>query len=84
MKIEALRIFFLALTTQERQEFAKNCGTSPNYINQIYGGQRVCSPTLAIKIDKYSGGAVRVDDLCPDTDWDYIRQQAIAQAKTQS
>lgn len=84
MKIEQLRKFFLALTMQERWEFAKKCGTSPHYINQIYGGQRVCNPTLAIEIEKHSNGAVKCDILSPKTDFEYIRQQAIAKLKAPS
>lgn len=76
MKIKKLRDYFLALTLDERQEFAKKCGTSTHYINQIYGGSRKCNPALAIEMDKHSGGAVKCDELCPKADFEYIRKQA--------
>lgn len=78
-----LKVFLSSIEPAKRHDFAKVCGTSLEQLKHIYSNRRKCNHTLAIKIDKHSGGAVRVDDLCPDTDWDYIRQQAITQAKTQ-
>ncbi|WP_269527878.1 hypothetical protein [Acinetobacter baumannii] len=37
-------------------------------------GYRPCNPSLAINIDRESKGQVRCDDLCPDTDFDYLRR----------
>ena len=74
-----LRDFFLSLSHEARAAFADNCNTSPGQIEQIYRGYRSCNETLAIEIDKHSGGAVPCDILCPATDFDYLRQKATQQ-----
>ena len=63
------------LANTARDEFAKNCGTTPGYLKQIAYGNRKCNASLAIQIDKYSGGKVSCDSLCPDVDFNYIRNQ---------
>lgn len=54
-------------------EFARRVGISPGYFKHILKGRRKASDALAINIERESGGAVRCEELCPDTDWQYIR-----------
>ena len=71
-----LKNYFLNLSGDEREAFAANCNTSVAYIQQIYQGHRQCSSSLAIEIDKNSNGLVKCDELCPNTDFDYLRSQS--------
>lgn len=77
-----LRTYFIGLTTQERVEFAKRCGTSVQHIKNIaYGnGTPPCGESLAINIERESGGAVRCETLRPDVDWEYLRGTALQAA----
>lgn len=71
-----LKDFFLALSNDERENFARKCNTSTAYIQQIYQGHRQASAGLAIDIDKYSNGAVKCDGLHPNADFEYLRSQS--------
>lgn len=74
--MDNLKNYFLNLSGDEREAFAANCNTSVAYIKQIYQGHRQCSASLAIEIDKNSNGLVKCDELCPSTDFDYLRSQS--------
>lgn len=78
VKIEQLKDFLLQMPVAKRRVFAKECGTTLGQLTQIYCGNRSCNPTLAIEIDKHSKGAVKCDVLCPNTDFNYLRQQKTA------
>jgi DNA-binding transcriptional regulator YdaS (Cro superfamily) len=70
-----LKEFFFELQKQDRESFATKCGTTAGQMRQIAYGNRPCNPALAINIDRESRGRVQCDDLCPDADWNYVRQQ---------
>lgn len=60
--------------TPTREEFAAACGTTYPLLKQICYGARPCSVSLAVSIDRETGGEVRMEDLCPDRlDWSYVR-----------
>lgn len=61
-----------------RKEFAARCGTSIGYLALIRSGARKCGESLAITIDRESGGAVPCEVLRPDVDWAYLRSKALA------
>lgn len=73
-----LKVFLTSLSPNDREAFAKRCQTSLGYLNQIMYGNSKCSASLAIKIDKESCGAVSCDLLCPEADFDYVRNQALS------
>ncbi len=73
-----LKAFLANLSLSDREAFAKRCQTSLGYLNQIMYGNSKCSASLAIKIDKESCGAVSCDLLCPEADFDYVRNQALS------
>ena len=77
---KTLRQLILALSEDERHEFAEKVGTSDGHLRQIYRGFRTCSSKTAVEIDKATNGLIKADWLRPDTDFEYIRQQAIEQA----
>lgn len=73
-----LKSFLSSLTIQEKEVFADQCSTTIGYLNQIMYGNSKCSASLAIKIDKESNGLVSCDLLCPDADFNYLRQQRLS------
>lgn len=73
-----LKAFLTSLSLSDREAFAERCHTSVGYLNQIMYGNSKCSASLAIKIDKESYGTVSCDLLCPEADFDYVRNQALS------
>lgn len=69
----SLKQYFSELNEKEKNSFAKSCLTTVGHIKQIMYGYRKCNPILAIAIDRESNGVVSCDDLCPDADFDYLR-----------
>lgn len=51
------------LMNKSRNDFAKEVGTTKNYINLLVIGQRRPSPELALKIERATGGQVTVMEL---------------------
>ncbi|NHB56995.1 helix-turn-helix domain-containing protein [Acinetobacter sp. 194] len=76
MDTNKLRSFFYGLSKQDRESFAKKCNTSVGMIVQIINKNRSCHPTLAIDIDRESKSFVLCDELCPRTDFEYLRQRS--------
>ncbi len=73
---QSLRNFLKNLKTDDaRDAFAFRCGTSKGYLKLVMYGNRKCSAALAISIDRESLGVVPCDDLCPDVDFQYVRNQ---------
>jgi len=73
-----LKSFLAGLSVQDKGAFAERCSTTVGYLNQIMYGNSKCSASLAIKIDKESNGEVSCDLLCPEADFDYVRNQALS------
>lgn len=68
--------YLKALSSDQRdgiKRFAERCGTSAGQLKQVAGGHRRAGESLAINIERESGGEVRCEDLRPDVDWSYIR-----------
>lgn len=75
---QSLINYLKSLSTDKAcEDFARRCGTSVGYLKLVMYGNRKCSATLAISIDRESNGSVRCDDLCPDADFDYVRYQSL-------
>ena len=73
-----LKSFLIGLSAQDKDAFAERCSTTVGYLNQIMYGNSKCSASLAIKIDKESNGVVSCDLLCPEADFDYVRNQTLS------
>src|SRR5262245_39164505 len=56
-----------------RERFARRCGTTVQYLYQVAIGMRRTSPATAVKVEQATYGLVRVEDLCPDFPWDYVK-----------
>jgi hypothetical protein len=91
-----LRTFLIALGRNEREPFAKRCGTTFGRLLQVAYGNDPATPGLCVALDRESGGVVSyrsVNDAWEakkgacDTrkrilpvDWDYVEQKARAEA----
>ncbi|WP_374663880.1 hypothetical protein [Acinetobacter sp.] len=74
---EKLKTYLLSLTPEGREAFAKECATTVGNLQQIIYVNKKCGAPLAIRIDKASNGQVRCDSLCPEADFDYLRNQEL-------
>lgn len=70
-----LKTYFMGMTVAERESFAARCGTSRQHLTNICYGKS-CGESLAIAIERESGGAVRCEDIRDDVDWGYLRGTA--------
>lgn len=66
-----LRHYLSALPANEREAFAKRCGTTPMYLRNIAYGQRQASAKLAAIIEDRSGRQLTRKDFFPE-DWAII------------
>ncbi len=71
--MESFKHYFMGtLTVTDREDFARRCNTSRQHLTNIAYGKH-CGESLAISIERESGGAVRCESLRPDVDWAYLR-----------
>lgn len=68
-----LKQYIAPMSLEQRQAFAKRCGTSAGYLIQLAGRHRKPSPTLAVTIERETKGAISCEELLPDMDWAYLR-----------
>lgn len=68
-----LKEFMTTIPMSRRDDFARECGTTKNYLNMIRCGKKRPNESLCIALEKNSGGAVKCEELRPDVDWAYIR-----------
>jgi len=64
------------LTVDERSAFALRCDTTVGHLRNIAYECKTCAESLAISIERESGGKVRCETLCPNVDWQFIRGTA--------
>lgn len=70
-----MKNFYLSIPVEEREGFAKRCGTTFGMLRNVAYGRKA-GEKLCIAIERESGGAVRCEDLRPDVDWAYLRGTA--------
>lgn len=68
-----LKSFYMSLSVIERDDFARRCNTTRAHLTNISYGLKSCGESLAICIERESGGVVRCEDTRPDVDWAYLR-----------
>lgn len=68
-----LKDYLQSIPPAERTAFAERCGTTDGHLRNVSYGYRRCAESLAIAIERESGGQIRVEDLRPDVDWAVIR-----------
>lgn len=76
LPLQKLRDYLGTLSSEEREAFAERCGTSVNYLQKAISAKSLLGPNYAIAIERESGGVLRVEDLRPDVDWQYLRDTA--------
>lgn len=55
------------------EEFAKKCGTTIGQLRHVARGHRRAGESLAINVERESGGVIKCEDLRPDVDWAFLR-----------
>lgn len=68
-----LKTFLSTLTLKERDALAEKCGTSAGHLRNVSYGYRSCGESLAIALERESGGSVTCEELRPDVDWSVLR-----------
>lgn len=69
---EKLLAFIKTMTMEERDEFARRVGTTLGQLSLIAYGQRSCNAKYAVNIDRETKGAVSMQEMHPDLDWDHV------------
>lgn len=69
-----LKKYFRTLSKAQKEAFAERCDTTVDYMKLIIFGVRSCTAKLAIDIDRESEGAVKCEELCPEADFQYLRE----------
>lgn len=64
---------FLGVERGAQAMLARQLGITQPYLSQIITGVRQPSSDIAIAIERETGGAVTVEELRPDIDWQVIR-----------
>ncbi|WP_063897234.1 transcriptional regulator [Burkholderia ubonensis] len=76
LSMDAFHTYLKGLTKEKRAELAEKVGTSVAYLWQIAYKQRRCKESMAIELEKATARSVRMEDLRPDVDWEYVRSSA--------
>lgn len=63
-----LKTFLSDMDQDEREQFAKRCGTTLGHLQNVKYGTKSCATDLAVNIERESGNRVRRWDLRPE-DW---------------
>lgn len=72
-----LLAYLKSLDKSEREDFARRCNSSVDYLSQIGYGNRTPKADLAVRIEKESGQGVTCEELLPGVDWAYVRKGAL-------
>lgn len=77
MNTTRLKSYFYRMEKTERKSFAEKCETTVGQLQQIISKNRTCNPGLAINLDRESAGEILCDELCPNVDFAYLRNQPL-------
>lgn len=61
-----LKEFFADKKRGSKDALAKDLGISRTWMSQLINGHQVCSPELAVEIERLTGGLVTRKELRPD------------------
>lgn len=61
-----LKTYFFGLSGEQREMFARKCGTSQGHMQNAAYGYRSVSTELAVAIERESGGDVKRVEMFPD------------------
>lgn len=65
--------YWRSLTATERESLASACDTTVGHLRNVVYGVKSCAESLAINLERESGGKVRCESLRSDVDWAYLR-----------
>jgi DNA-binding transcriptional regulator YdaS (Cro superfamily) len=71
-----LKTYLATLTLKQRAALAKRCKTTAGHLRNVSYGDRTCGESLAIDLERESGGLVTCEEMRADVDWAYIRGTA--------
>jgi DNA-binding transcriptional regulator YdaS (Cro superfamily) len=71
-----LKTYLESLPVADREPFAVRCGSTAGHLRNVSYGYRSCAESLAIAIERETGGQVRCESLRPDVDWQFLRNTA--------
>lgn len=72
-----LRAYLKTLAPLEQVAFAVRSGTTLGYLRKVLSTGQKIGEGLCINLDRESGGIVTCEELRPDVDWAYLRQQPL-------
>lgn len=76
-----LKQYLSTLTLKQRDDLAERCGTSAGHLRNVSYGYRSCGESLAIALERESGGSVTCEELRPDVDWSVLRGRPRSQIR---
>lgn len=76
-RMNALLAYLKSLPMPEQASFAQRCGTTVGYLRKAISVGSALREGLCIRIERESGGAVRLEQLRPDVDWNYLRDRVV-------
>lgn len=71
--MDKLLAYLNSLQCEEREAFARRCGTSVGYLRKAGSVKQQLSEGLCLRIYAESAGKVGLEDLRPGVDWQYLR-----------
>lgn len=73
--------YLKTMGTEDRVGFALACATTIGHMNNVAYGYKPCSETLALAVERESGGVVPVEETCPKADWAVVRGRPSTKAR---
>lgn len=76
--MKAVLTYLSSLPADQRDAFARRCGTSVNYLRKAASAGQKLGESLCIAIERESARAVVCEQIRPDVDWAFLRGTASA------
>lgn len=73
-----LKSYLRGVPIDEREEFARRCGTTLNFLRLVAYRNKTPNAELCIGIARETRGAVPVTELRPDLDWAWAAAEQVA------
>ena len=77
-RMEKLRDYINALSTDEKNQFALRAGTTIGILRKAISVKQKLGEGICIRLVKASDGGLLPEDLRPDVDWDVVRDSRAA------
>lgn len=70
------RDYFLSLPAESKNALAFECDVSKKHLVNVAYGCKKPSKFIALKVEEFSRGLVRREDVLPQVEWDRYRKAA--------